>query len=251
MLQSTSRSITIHWTAISNNPNVTGYEVLYWKVSTTVYQSIQIPLSNTSATISGLQGYTEYYISVRSTCDDMMFGVASTPKDIFTESRAPDASPTNINHTFPVNSDYHRARICWSPINDDQFNGLNPSYDISVTDSTTNEVLNYSLPAKSDMNCYDAYNLTDRHDYIVFVSARSSGGVSSPAIYLFTIMVPTASPSSSPTPPPSVFASWEFYAVAIPSCLILGIAATALIICCKVCHDRKRKSVGFVRGQSL
>ena len=60
---------------------------------------------------------------------------------------------------------------------------------------------------------------------------------------VFVELPVTSTPTTVATEDP--LRSWQFYAAAIPSGILLALLITIAIICCKMCCKKK---VGFVRG---
>lgn len=80
-----------------NDVNVTGYEIVYWELSSTSFQNLTVGLVST-ATITGLKGFTRYGVTVRGVCNVSGFGVAANRVPIFTSSRGKNLC--NRNHAL-------------------------------------------------------------------------------------------------------------------------------------------------------
>ena len=67
--------------------DVQGYEILYWPITSTVYEeeSVQGVLTEV-ATIHDLTPYTQYLVSVRLYCSENLFGLASPTIHFITEA---------------------------------------------------------------------------------------------------------------------------------------------------------------------
>ena len=110
--------------------------------------------------------------------------------------------------------------------------------------------------------------------YIVLMQASSSGGTgpySNPLVFTFgksslthshtsKFMSYYLSIESPPTPTPStealptsdfnLFTSWMFYAISIPSLIVLVVIVSLLIVCCKKHMSKGSRQVSYVRGKS-
>ncbi|XP_019851123.1 PREDICTED: uncharacterized protein LOC109581455 [Amphimedon queenslandica] len=238
----------LRWDPPSNITSVIGYQVLYWRPSTSSYSYINVTLENTTADTDRLPGFTEYYFSVRSRLEDR-FSLAVQPVSRCTISRPPDGIPMVINHTSPYNEDYTQIKLYWSGINDSSWNGINNTYIVDMfdvtTDVTTNNRGRYFIPRSAARDVYDitVTSLTVEHEYLVYVYASSSGGLGYPSNpYRVFITSPTVTPTVQPTT-----RTWQFYVIIIPSVIGLAIFIAAIILCIKLCLGRNKRNVSYVR----
>ena len=64
-----------------------GFEILYWPVTSTVYQSVEVNNVNAiGAEIEGLHPYTVYLVAVRRFCSGELYGRASATGSFTTEA---------------------------------------------------------------------------------------------------------------------------------------------------------------------
>lgn len=71
--------------------------------------------------------------------------------------------------------------------------------------------------------------------------------------YLSIEPPPTPAPSTEPSPTSefNLFTSWMFYAIAIPSAIVLVVIVSLFIVCCKKRMNKGSRQVSYVRGMSF
>ncbi len=70
----TSQSAIVSWDGPSLNNMGDYYQVLYWKISGTMYDSMRVEGGATSTQLNNLSEFARYRVQVRVSCDSGGFG---------------------------------------------------------------------------------------------------------------------------------------------------------------------------------
>uniref|UniRef100_A0A8C6SG54 Contactin 3a, tandem duplicate 2 n=1 Tax=Neogobius melanostomus TaxID=47308 RepID=A0A8C6SG54_9GOBI len=163
--------IEVNWQALSFTPErVLGYEVVYWEDDTKpeTMGKMRVPWNQTSATVSGLAGHTQYFLTVSA------FNTAGTGPflpaiNVTTKKPPPAQPPLNVEWTL-IGS---HLSLYWEPVvameSESEVMGYQvsspPHSHIQVnTLTTSNSSAELSLPE-------------DDEDYIIHIRTMSEGGL--------------------------------------------------------------------------
>lgn len=163
--------IEVNWQALSNSPErVLGYEVVYWEDDTKpeTMGKVRVPWNQTSVTVSGLAGNTQYFLTVSA------FNTAGTGPflpaiNVTTKKPPPTQPPLNIEWTL-IGS---QLSLYWEPVVATESESDVTGYQLSYrrqrhkevnTLTTANSTAELTLPGEED-------------DYIIRVRTLSEGGL--------------------------------------------------------------------------
>uniref|UniRef100_A0AAX7U5X3 Contactin 3a, tandem duplicate 2 n=1 Tax=Astatotilapia calliptera TaxID=8154 RepID=A0AAX7U5X3_ASTCA len=169
--------IEVNWQALSFIPErVLGYEVAYWEDDTKpeTMGKVRVPWNQTSATVSGLAGNTQYFLTVSA------FNTAGTSPflpaiNVTTKKPPPSQPPMNVGWNLMGS----QLSVYWEPV---------------VAMESESEVLGYQVKNSTSMNQWyrsggkvitlTTVNATaeltlpeDDEEYIIFVQTLSEGGL--------------------------------------------------------------------------
>uniref|UniRef100_A0A3P9CV46 Contactin-3 n=1 Tax=Maylandia zebra TaxID=106582 RepID=A0A3P9CV46_9CICH len=160
--------IEVNWQALSFIPErVLGYEVAYWEDDTKpeTMGKVRVPWNQTSATVSGLAGNTQYFLTVSA------FNTAGTSPflpaiNVTTKKPPPSQPPMNVGWNLMGS----QLSVYWEPVvameSESEVLGYQVSFTFSVviTLTTVNATAELTLPE-------------DDEEYIIFVQTLSEGGL--------------------------------------------------------------------------
>uniref|UniRef100_A0A3B4TPY7 Contactin-3-like n=1 Tax=Seriola dumerili TaxID=41447 RepID=A0A3B4TPY7_SERDU len=180
--------IEVNWQALSFTPErVLGYEVVYWEDDTKpeTMGKVRVPWNQTSVTVSGLAGNTQYFLTVSA------FNTAGTGPflpaiNVTTKKPPPAQPPLNVEWTL-IGS---QLSLYWEPVVAMESESEVTGYQVNVNTLTTaNSTAELTLPDDDD-------------DYIIHIQTLSEGGLgpaSDPIrIHQLSKLVVEGSSSSSP-----------------------------------------------------
>uniref|UniRef100_A0A8C6SD16 Contactin 3a, tandem duplicate 2 n=1 Tax=Neogobius melanostomus TaxID=47308 RepID=A0A8C6SD16_9GOBI len=163
--------IEVNWQALSFTPErVLGYEVVYWEDDTKpeTMGKMRVPWNQTSATVSGLAGHTQYFLTVSA------FNTAGTGPflpaiNVTTKKPPPAQPPLNVEWTL-IGS---HLSLYWEPV---------------VAMESESEVMGYQLSYRrqrhKEVNTLTTSNSSaelslpeDDEDYIIHIRTMSEGGL--------------------------------------------------------------------------
>uniref|UniRef100_A0A669D6I3 Contactin-3 n=1 Tax=Oreochromis niloticus TaxID=8128 RepID=A0A669D6I3_ORENI len=156
--------IEVNWQALSFIPErVLGYEVAYWEDDTKpeTMGKVRVPWNQTSATVSGLAGNTQYFLTVSA------FNTAGTSPflpaiNVTTKKPPPSQPPMNVGWNLMGS----QLSVYWEPVvameSESDVLGYQVSFTFSVPFTGTWSEL--TLPE-------------DDEEYIIFVQTLSEGGL--------------------------------------------------------------------------
>uniref|UniRef100_A0A3B4YZA6 Contactin-3-like n=1 Tax=Seriola lalandi dorsalis TaxID=1841481 RepID=A0A3B4YZA6_SERLL len=163
--------IEVNWQALSFTPErVLGYEVVYWEDDTKpeTMGKVRVPWNQTSVTVSGLAGNTQYFLTVSA------FNTAGTGPflpaiNVTTKKPPPAQPPLNVEWTL-IGS---QLSLYWEPVvameSESEVTGYQLSYrrqrhkDVNIL-TTANSTAELTLPDDDD-------------DYIIHIQTLSEGGL--------------------------------------------------------------------------
>uniref|UniRef100_A0A3B4FIZ4 Contactin-3-like n=1 Tax=Pundamilia nyererei TaxID=303518 RepID=A0A3B4FIZ4_9CICH len=159
--------IEVNWQALSFIPErVLGYEVAYWEDDTKpeTMGKVRVPWNQTSATVGGLAGNTQYFLTVSA------FNTAGTSPflpaiNVTTKKPPPSQPPMNVGWNLMGS----QLSVYWEPVvameSESEVLGYQVSFTFSViTLTTVNATAELTLPE-------------DDEEYIIFVQTLSEGGL--------------------------------------------------------------------------
>uniref|UniRef100_A0AAX7SGT0 Contactin 3a, tandem duplicate 2 n=1 Tax=Astatotilapia calliptera TaxID=8154 RepID=A0AAX7SGT0_ASTCA len=163
--------IEVNWQALSFIPErVLGYEVAYWEDDTKpeTMGKVRVPWNQTSATVSGLAGNTQYFLTVSA------FNTAGTSPflpaiNVTTKKPPPSQPPMNVGWNLMGS----QLSVYWEPVvameSESEVLGYQLSYHRQrhkevITLTTVNATAELTLPE-------------DDEEYIIFVQTLSEGGL--------------------------------------------------------------------------
>uniref|UniRef100_A0A3B4YUB3 Contactin-3-like n=1 Tax=Seriola lalandi dorsalis TaxID=1841481 RepID=A0A3B4YUB3_SERLL len=159
--------IEVNWQALSFTPErVLGYEVVYWEDDTKpeTMGKVRVPWNQTSVTVSGLAGNTQYFLTVSA------FNTAGTGPflpaiNVTTKKPPPAQPPLNVEWTL-IGS---QLSLYWEPVvameSESEVTGYQVSFSLYVNILTTaNSTAELTLPDDDD-------------DYIIHIQTLSEGGL--------------------------------------------------------------------------
>lgn len=163
--------IEVNWQALSFIPErVLGYEVAYWEDDTKpeTMGKVRVPWNQTSATVSGLAGNTQYFLTVSA------FNTAGTGPflpaiNVTTKKSPPSQPPLNVGWNLMGS----QLSVYWEPV---------------VAMESESEVIGYQLSYRrqrhKELSTLTTVNATaelslpeDNEEYIIFVQTLSEGGL--------------------------------------------------------------------------
>uniref|UniRef100_A0AAV2LY77 Fibronectin type-III domain-containing protein n=1 Tax=Knipowitschia caucasica TaxID=637954 RepID=A0AAV2LY77_KNICA len=163
--------IEVNWQTLSFTPErVLGYEVVYWEDDTKpeTMGKVRVPWNQTSATVSGLSGHTQYFLTVSA------FNTAGTGPflpaiNVTTKKPPPAQPPLNVEWTL-IGS---HLSLYWEPVVAMESESEVTGYELSYrrqrhkevnTFTTSNSSAELSLPEEDE-------------DYIIHIRTVSEGGL--------------------------------------------------------------------------
>uniref|UniRef100_A0A3B4FII7 Contactin-3-like n=1 Tax=Pundamilia nyererei TaxID=303518 RepID=A0A3B4FII7_9CICH len=163
--------IEVNWQALSFIPErVLGYEVAYWEDDTKpeTMGKVRVPWNQTSATVGGLAGNTQYFLTVSA------FNTAGTSPflpaiNVTTKKPPPSQPPMNVGWNLMGS----QLSVYWEPVvameSESEVLGYQLSYHRQrhkevITLTTVNATAELTLPE-------------DDEEYIIFVQTLSEGGL--------------------------------------------------------------------------
>uniref|UniRef100_A0A669CWR6 Contactin-3 n=1 Tax=Oreochromis niloticus TaxID=8128 RepID=A0A669CWR6_ORENI len=159
--------IEVNWQALSFIPErVLGYEVAYWEDDTKpeTMGKVRVPWNQTSATVSGLAGNTQYFLTVSA------FNTAGTSPflpaiNVTTKKPPPSQPPMNVGWNLMGS----QLSVYWEPV---------------VAMESESDVLGYQRQRHKEVITLTTVNATaeltlpeDDEEYIIFVQTLSEGGL--------------------------------------------------------------------------
>uniref|UniRef100_A0A667X572 Contactin-3-like n=1 Tax=Myripristis murdjan TaxID=586833 RepID=A0A667X572_9TELE len=162
--------IEVNWQALSFTPErVLGYEVVYWEDDTKpeTMGKVRVPGNQTSVTVSGLTGNTQYFLTVSA------FNTAGTgpflPAINATTKKPPPAQPPlNIEWTL-IGS---HLSLYWEPVVAMESESEVTGYQLSYKRQRHKEVNTLTIT-----NSTAELTLPDDDDYIIHIQSLSEGGL--------------------------------------------------------------------------
>uniref|UniRef100_A0A672Z5E3 Contactin-3-like n=1 Tax=Sphaeramia orbicularis TaxID=375764 RepID=A0A672Z5E3_9TELE len=150
--------IEVNWQALSFTPErVLGYEVAYWEDDTKpeTMGKVRVPWNQTSVTVSGLAGNTQYFLTVSA------FNTAGTGPflpaiNVTTKKPPPAQPPLNVEWTL-IGS---HLSLYWEPV---------------VAVESESEVTGYQVSFSHSICFTVTFPLDD--DYIILIQTLSEGGL--------------------------------------------------------------------------
>uniref|UniRef100_A0A3Q3MVK9 Contactin 3a, tandem duplicate 2 n=1 Tax=Mastacembelus armatus TaxID=205130 RepID=A0A3Q3MVK9_9TELE len=161
--------IEVNWQALSFTPErVLGYEVVYWEDDTKpeTMGKVRVPWNQTSVTVSGLAGNTQYFLTVSA------FNTAGTGPflpaiNVTTKKPPPAQPPLNVEWTLIG----FQLSLYWEPVLAMESESEVTGYQSEMigkgtlnTLTTTNSTAELTLPGDDD-------------DYIIHIQTLSEGGL--------------------------------------------------------------------------
>uniref|UniRef100_A0A672Z5K6 Contactin-3-like n=1 Tax=Sphaeramia orbicularis TaxID=375764 RepID=A0A672Z5K6_9TELE len=157
--------IEVNWQALSFTPErVLGYEVAYWEDDTKpeTMGKVRVPWNQTSVTVSGLAGNTQYFLTVSA------FNTAGTGPflpaiNVTTKKPPPAQPPLNVEWTL-IGS---HLSLYWEPVvaveSESEVTGYQRHKEVNTL-VTTNSTAELTLSEEDD-------------DYIILIQTLSEGGL--------------------------------------------------------------------------
>ncbi|XP_061759853.1 contactin-3 [Nerophis ophidion] len=163
--------IEVNWQPLSFTPErVLGYEVVYWEDDTKpeTMGKVRVPWNQTSVTVSGLTGHTQYFLTVSA------FNTAGTGPflpaiNVTTKKPPPSQPPLDVEWTL-IGS---QLSLYWEPVAAMESESEVTGYQLSCRGSKHKDVTTFTTT-----NSTAELNLSEVDDeYIIRIRSLSEGGL--------------------------------------------------------------------------
>uniref|UniRef100_A0A8C5D4L9 Contactin-3-like n=1 Tax=Gouania willdenowi TaxID=441366 RepID=A0A8C5D4L9_GOUWI len=160
--------IEVNWQALSFTPErVLGYEVVYWEDDTKpeTMGKVRVPWNQTSVTVSGLAGNTQYFLTVSA------FNTAGTGPflpaiNVTTKKPPPAQPPLNVEWTLIG----YQLSLYWEPVVAMESESEVTGYQVRQRHKEVNTLLTANSTAELSLS-------EDEDDYVIHIQTLSEGGL--------------------------------------------------------------------------